>query len=112
MGTGGAPEGVISAAALQCLGGDFQGRLNFRNDDEKKRAQRMGISDLNKKYSIDELASGSVMFVATGVTDGPLLRGVRTFPRGRSRTESMVMRSATGTIRTIEAFHSLSKKSI
>ena len=112
MGTGGAPEGVISAAALQCLGGDFQGRLNFRNDDEKKRAQRMGISDLNKKYSIDELASGSVMFVATGVTDGPLLRGVRTFPRGRSRTESMVMRSATGTIRTIEAFHSLSKKSL
>lgn len=110
IGTGGAPEGVISAAALQCLGGDFQGRLNFRNDQEKERALKMGVKDLTKKYSIDELAQGSVMFCATGVTDGPLLRGVKTLPGRQAKTHSIVMRSATGTIRTIEAHHQLEKK--
>lgn len=110
IGTGGAPEGVISAAALQCLGGDFQGRLNFRNEKEKERALKMGVKDLSKKYSIDELAQGSVMFCATGVTDGPLLRGVKTLPGRQAKTHSLVMRSATGTIRTIEAHHHLEKK--
>lgn len=110
MGIGGAPEGVISAAAMQCLGGDFQGRLKFRNDEEKKRAQKMGITDLTKKYTVDELAKGSVMFVATGVTDGPFLKGVKTLPGRQAKTHSVVMRSATGTIRTIEAHHRLNQK--
>ncbi len=110
MGVGGAPEGVISAAAMQCLGGDFQGRLKFRNDEEKKRAQKMGITDLAKKYTVDELAKGSVMFVATGVTDGPFLKGVKTLPGRQAKTHSVVMRSATGTIRTIEAHHRLNQK--
>jgi fructose-1,6-bisphosphatase class II len=110
IGTGGAPEGVIAAAALQCLGGDFQGRLVFRSDEEKNRAKKMGITDFNKKYSIDELAKGSVMFCATGVTDGPILRGVKTLPSRQAKTHSIVMRSATGTIRTIEAHHHLTRK--
>ena len=105
LGTGGAPEGVISAAATKCLGGDFQGRLNFRNDDERKRATEMGISDLSKAFKRDELAAGDVMFCATGVTNGPFLRGVRYLPGGRMLTHSQVMRSATGTIRNIEAEH-------
>ena len=111
IGIGGAPEGVISAAALQCLGGDFQGRLKFRNDNEKGRATKMGITDFDKKYSIDELASGSVMFCATGVTDGPFLRGVKTMPGRQAKTHSVVMRSHSGTIRTVEAHHDLNKKS-
>ena len=110
IGAGGAPEGVISAAALQCLGGDFQGRLIFRNDDEKKRARGMGITDLDRKYNIDDLAKGSVMFCATGVTDGPLLKGVKTLPNHQARTHSIVMRSKSGTVRTVEAFHDLNKK--
>jgi fructose-1,6-bisphosphatase II len=110
LGTGGAPEGVISAAALQCLGGDFQGRLMFRNEEEKARATRMGVRDLNKKYNIDELAHGSVMFCATGVTDGPLLKGVKTLPGRKATTQSIVMRSQTGTIRTIDSHHVLEKK--
>jgi len=110
IGTGGAPEGVISAAALQCLGGDFQGRLRFRNEEEKARAQKMGVKDLNKKYSIDELARGSVVFCATGITDGPFLRGVKVLPGRQAKTQSVVMRSVTGTIRTIETHHHLSKK--
>lgn len=108
MGIGGAPEGVISAAAMQCLGGDFQGRLKFRNENEKERAKKMGITDLDKKYTIDELARGSVMFCATGVTDGPFLKGVKMLPGRQCRTYSVVMRSQTGTIRTIEAHHNLS----
>lgn len=110
LGIGGAPEGVISAAAMQCLGGDFQGRLKFRNEEEKQRALKMGIKDLNKKYTINDLATGSVMFCATGITDGPLLKGVRLLPDRRAKTESIVMRSKTGTIRTIETLHNLSKK--
>lgn len=112
MGIGGAPEGVISAAAMQCLGGDFQGRLKFRNEEEKARAHKMGIKDLNKKYTIDELARGSVMFCATGVTDGPLLKGVKLLPGRKGRTHSLVMRSRTGTVRTVEAIHDFGTKPI
>lgn len=110
MGIGGAPEGVISAAAMQCVGGDFQGRLKFRNEGERERARKMGIKDIDKKFTIDELATGSVMFVATGVTDGPLLKGVKVYADHRATTHSLVMRSKTGTIRTIEAWHNLNKK--
>ncbi|WP_413557087.1 class II fructose-bisphosphatase [Bdellovibrio sp. HCB209] len=110
IGIGGAPEGVISAAAMQCLGGDFQGRLKWRNDEEKARASKMGLKDLDKKFTCDELASGSVMFVATGITDGSLLKGVRFLPDGKAKSHSIVMRSATGTIRTIESFHDFTWK--
>lgn len=110
MGIGGAPEGVISAAAMQCLGGDFQGRLKFRNDEERARAKRMGVNDLDKKFTMDELATGSVMFIATGVTDGALLKGIRFLPDGKAKSHSLVMRSTTGTIRTIEAHHDLQRK--
>jgi fructose-1,6-bisphosphatase class II len=112
LGTGGAPEGVISAAAMKCLGGDFQGRLIFRRDDEKARAAKMGVKDFDKVYLRDELATGSVMFVATGVTDGPLLKGVNFVSRDVCTTHSIVMRSKTGTIRTIEARHHLGNKKI
>lgn len=110
IGIGGAPEGVISAAAMRCLGGDFQGRLKFRNEEEKERARKMGIKDLEKKYTLMELASGHVIFCATGVTDGPLLKGVRTLPGGYTRTESVVMRSQTGTIRFVQTSHNFAIK--
>lgn len=112
LGIGGAPEGVISAAAMKCLGGDFQGRLVFRNDEEKERAQQMGIRDLTRSYQMEDLASGEVMFCATGVTHGPLLKGVRVLPDHRAITHSVVMRSKTGTIRTIEAHHRLNLKTV
>lgn len=105
LGVGGAPEGVISAAALKCMGGDFQGRLKFRNDEEKERARKMGITDLNRAFKRDELAGGKVMFCATGVTDGPFLKGVRHVSGGKILTFSQVMRSETGTIRHIQAEH-------
>ena len=104
LGIGGAPEGVIAAAALRCIGGNFQGRLVFRNEEEKARAKTMGVKDLNKIYKIDELARGNVMFCATGVTDGSMLKGVK-FRGGGATTHSVVMRSETGTIRFIEAHH-------
>ena len=110
MGIGGAPEGVISAAAMRCLGGDFQGRLKFRNEEEKERATRMGVKDLHKKFKLEDLASGHVVFCATGITDGPLLKGVKVFAGGRMHTHSVVMRSQTGTIRNIEAYHNFSVK--
>lgn len=110
LGTGGAPEGVITAAAMKCLGGDFQGRLNFRNDSERERARGMGVSDLDGCFTLDHLAKGSVMFIATGITDGPLLKGVRTLPNNRAQTHSIVMRSATGTVRTIESTHNFHLK--
>ncbi len=110
LGVGGAPEGVITAAAMKCLGGDFQGRLKFRNDKERQRASHMGVEDLDRAFKRDELAKGSVMFVATGVTDGPLLRGVRTLSNNRAQTHSIVMRSATGTVRRIEAEHDFNIK--
>jgi fructose-1,6-bisphosphatase II / sedoheptulose-1,7-bisphosphatase len=109
MGSGGAPEGVLAAAALRCIGGQMQGRLLFRNDDEKGRAKRWGIEDLNTKYGLHDLANGDVMFAATGVTDGAMLKGVRRFHEG-ARTHSMVMRSKTGTVRMIEAHHNFSRK--
>ena len=104
LGIGGAPEGVLAAAALRCIGGQMMGRLAFRNDDEKVRARKMGVEDLNRKYNVDELASGDVTFSATGVTDGAMLKGVHTFPGG-AYTHSVVMRSATGTLRLIQAEH-------
>ncbi|MES3037503.1 MAG: class II fructose-bisphosphatase [Bdellovibrionota bacterium] len=112
IGIGGAPEGVISAAAMKCLGGDFQGRLKFRNEDEKKRAIKMGVKDLDKKYTIEELAKGSVMFCATGITDGPLLKGVKFTAHQRAKTSSLVMRSKTGTVRIVEAEHNLTLKDL
>ena len=104
MGQGGAPEGVLAAAALRCVGGQMQGRLVFRNDDEKARAAKWGIKDRNRKYSLHELVSGDVVFSATGVTDGSMLRGVHR-EGGYYTTESVVMRSATGTVRWIKARH-------
>lgn len=109
MGTGGAPEGVIAAAALQCLGGDFQGILKPRNDEEIQRALKMGVDDINKVFTIDDLAKGQVMFCATGVTDGSFLDGVLFKPWG-CMTHSMVMRSESGTIRHIRAEHHFDKK--
>ncbi len=111
IGSGGAPEGVISAALLKCLGGDFQGRLVFRNDDERERARRMGITDLDRVYTRDELARGDVMVAATGVTQGQLLRGVQ-FYGGGCQTHSIVMRSKTGTVRYITAEHRFDRKNI
>jgi fructose-1,6-bisphosphatase II / sedoheptulose-1,7-bisphosphatase len=108
-GSGGAPEGVLAAAALRCIGGQFQGRLVFRNDDEKARAARWGITDLDRKYSLEDLASGDVMFAATGVTDGSMLRGVRRYNNGAS-TQTMIMRSKTGTVRVIDARHNFVRK--
>ncbi len=109
LGTGGAPEGVLAAAALRCIGGQMQGRLLFRNDDERGRATRIGIKDLNRKYTMLELAKGDVMFAATGVTDGTMLKGVRRFAGG-GMTHSMIMRSRTGTVRFIEATHDFTRK--
>ncbi|MGE5145114.1 MAG: class II fructose-bisphosphatase [Candidatus Eiseniibacteriota bacterium] len=110
LGSGGAPEGVLAAAALRCLGGQMQGRLVFRNDDERGRARKWGITDLNRKYDYRELAQGEVMFAATGVTDGSMLRGVRRFSGGAT-THSIVMRSKTATVRLIEARHDFTRKS-
>jgi fructose-1,6-bisphosphatase II len=109
MGTGGAPEGVIAAAALRCMGGDFQGQLVFRKEDEKVRAKKMGINDFERVYNISELASGNVMFCATGVTQGTFLDGVR-FVSGGASTHSVVMRSETGTVRYIQADHHFDRK--
>jgi fructose-1,6-bisphosphatase II / sedoheptulose-1,7-bisphosphatase len=110
VGTGGAPEGVLAAAALQCTGGSMLGRLVFRNNDEISRAERYGITDLKKVYTTNELAKpDNVMFAATGVTDGTMLRGVRRFSGG-AVTHSIVMRSKSGTIRRIEAEHNFLRK--
>ena len=109
MGIGGAPEGVLAAAALRCIGGQMQGRLLFRNDDEKARGRRWGLTDLDRKYGLLDLAKGDVMFAATGVTDGTMLRGVRRFHAGAT-THSMVMRSKSGTVRVIEATHNFERK--
>ncbi|AZR74852.1 fructose-1,6-bisphosphatase, class II [Anoxybacter fermentans] len=110
LGIGGAPEGVLTAAALKCLGGEFQGRLVFENDEQIKRAKAMGITDLNKIYTIDELVcTDDVMFAATGITDGDFLRGVR-YTGEWAITHSIVMRSKTGTIRYIDAYHKITQK--
>jgi fructose-1,6-bisphosphatase II len=109
MGVGGAPEGVIAAAALRCLGGEIQGVLQFRKEEERVRSRAMGITDENRVYGIDDLAKGNVMFIATGVTNGSYLRGVRYTPYGAT-THSIVMRSQTGTIREITSRHHFATK--
>ena len=109
MGIGGAPEGVLAAAALQAIGGQMMGRLLFRNDDEKGRARRIGITDLDRKYTMDDLAHGDVVFAAAGVTTGSLLDGVQE-AGGRATTHSVVMRSATGTLRKIRAEHNFTRR--
>ncbi|MEE4288518.1 MAG: class II fructose-bisphosphatase [Erythrobacter sp.] len=109
MGQGGAPEGVLAAAALRCVGGQFNGRLVFRNDDEKARARKWGITDLDKIYKLDDLASGDCIFAATGVTDGSLLDGVKRRRKSTGAvimtTESVVMRASSGTVRWIRGEH-------
>ena len=104
MGIGGAPEGVLAAAALKCMGGDMQARLVFMTQEERDRGQTMGIEDFDRVYSCEEMARGDVFFAATGVTNGDLLRGVRYFSGG-AETHSIVMRSKSRTIRFIEARH-------
>lgn len=109
LGIGGAPEGVLAAAALRSTGGQMQGRLIFAEEEEKARAQRMGITDLNRKYKLLDLAKGDVMFAATGVTDGSMLRGVSR-GNGWAKTHSIIMRAKTGTVRIIEAEHNFARK--
>jgi fructose-1,6-bisphosphatase II len=104
LGIGGAPEGIIAAAALRCVGGDMQGILKFRNSEEQERARKMGISDPDRAYTLDDLAAGDVMFAATGVTTGDFLDGVRFFSGGAA-THSVVMRSRTKTVRYIQGTH-------
>ena len=105
MGSGGAPEGVLAAAALRCVGGQIQGRLLFRNDDERARARKWGIQDLDKIYKLRDLAKGDCIFAATGVTDGSLLSGVKRLKGGKMTTESVVMRASSGTVRWIKGEH-------
>ena len=110
MGTGGAPEGVLACAALRCVGGQFKGRLLFRNEDERSRARKWGISDLDKVYDLKELAKGDCIFAATGVTDGSLLRGVKRMPGGLMTTDSVVMRASSGTVRWVKGEHRIDRK--
>ena len=109
MGSGGAPEGVLAAAALRCIGGQMHGRLMFENDEQIARGKEMGVTDPNHIYGLEEMASGEVMFAATGVTTGPMLRGVRHFGAG-AVTHSIVMRSKSGTVRYIEGHHNFALK--
>lgn len=104
MGQGGAPEGVLACAALACVGGQFKGRLVFRNEDERARARKWGITDLDKQYDLSELAKGDCIFAATGVTDGSLLQGVKR-RKGKMTTESVVMRASSGTVRWVKGEH-------
>ena len=111
LGSGGAPEGVLAAAALQSIGGQMQGQLLFRNDDEIGRARKLGIEDLDRIYGLDDLASGDVIFCATGVTDGAMLQGVRR-SLGILETHSIVMRSITGTVREVITKHNSERKTV
>jgi len=112
IGTGGAPEGVLAAAALRCVGGQLQGRLVFRNDDEVARARRWGIEDLERIYSLEDMAKGDCIFAATGVTDGSLLQGVHR-RKGCVTTESIVMRASTGTVRRVSTeYHDLKHRGL
>lgn len=104
MGIGGAPEGVLAAAALKCMGGDMQGRLVFMTKEERDRAKTMGIDDFDRIYSAEDMARGDVFFAATGVTNGELLRGVR-YTAGGAETHSIVMRSKSRTVRFVESKH-------
>lgn len=109
MGIGGAPEGVLAAAALRCIGGQMQGRLVTASEEQKARAAKMGVTDFNKKFEMHEMASGDVIFAATGVTDGWLLDGIH-YERGGVTTDTIVMRSATGTVRRLKSFHASAAK--
>lgn len=109
MGSGGAPEGVLAAAALRCVGGQMQGRLQYEDDAQITRARTMGVHDPRHKYTIAEMAKGDVMFAATGITTGPMLRGVRRFGNG-AVTHSVIMRSKSGTVRYVEAHHNFATK--
>ena len=109
LGSGGAPEGVLAAAALRCIGGQMQGRLMFENEAQVARARSMGVAEPNHKYTAFEMAKGDVVFAATGVTGGAILRGVRWFGTG-AVTHSVVMRSKSGTVRYIEAHHNFATK--
>jgi fructose-1,6-bisphosphatase II / sedoheptulose-1,7-bisphosphatase len=109
LGSGGAPEGVLTAAALRCIGGQMQGRLLYEDDSQIQRARDMGITDPNKKFTVDEMAKGDVMFAATGITTGPLLKGVRRNAT-TGYTHSIIMRSKTGTVRYIEGHHNFALK--
>ncbi len=109
LGSGGAPEGVLAAAALRCIGGQMQGRLMFEDADQVARALTMGITDPNRKYTLEDMAHGDVMFAATGVTTGPMLRGVRWHSKG-AVTHSIVMRSKSGTVRYVEGHHNFALK--
>ena len=110
-GIGGAPEGVLAAAALQCIGGNLEGQLLFANEDEIKRAKKTGINDLNKIYQLEDLAKGDIMFSATGVTDGTMLKGIK-ITKNYAETHSIVMRSKTGTIRHINGEHNFDIKQL
>jgi fructose-1,6-bisphosphatase II / sedoheptulose-1,7-bisphosphatase len=105
LGQGGAPEGVLAAAALRCVGGQIQGRLVFRNDEERRRAAKWGIEDFNRIYDTEDMAKGDVIFAATGVTDGSLLDGVKHRRDGTITTESVVMRASSGTVRWVSGEH-------
>jgi len=105
MGSGGAPEGVLAAAALRCVGGQFNGKLIFRNEDERRRARKWGIEDLDRIYLLEDLAKGDCIFAATGVTSGSLLEGVKRRRGGTMTTESVVMRASTGTVRWVRTEH-------
>ena len=109
LGQGGSPEGVLAAAALRSIGGQMQGRLIFKNEEQIARARTMGIEDPDRKYNLMDLAKGDVMFAATGVTDGAMLKGVRRYGGG-AYTNSIVMRSKTGTVRTIDTHHNFERK--
>ena len=109
LGSGGAPEGVLAAAALRCLGGQMQGRLMFEDEGQVARARSMGVTDPNKIYTLTEMAKGYVMFAASGITEGQMLRGVKKFAGG-AITHSIVMRSKSGTVRYVEAHHNFQTK--
>lgn len=109
MGIGGAPEGVLAASALRCIGGQMQGRLTPLSEDERRRATAMGLSDLSPKYSIDQMAKGDVIFAATGVTDGSLLDGVK-FSGESVETHTVIMRAATKTVRWLKTRHHVASK--
>ncbi|SER06020.1 class II fructose-bisphosphatase [Sphingobium sp. YR768] len=112
MGSGGAPEGVLACAALRCVGGQFKGKLIFRNEDERARARKWGIRDLDKVYDLKELAKGDCIFAATGVTDGSLLDGVKRLRGGKLTTQSVVMRASTGTVRWVKGEHRIDNKGL
>jgi len=111
IGTGGAPEGVLAAAALRCIGGQMEGRLVFRNDEERGRAEAMGIEDPGRIYALEDLARGNVIFAATGVTDGSMLSGVHRHG-DVATTETIVMRSSSGTVRWIKTRHDFDRRAV